>query len=137
MSDTHCAICGAAFSVYEKGCTGGAGYAIRSSDNAKICYNCCGKLDEAELVETGKLVGYLIYKQEPKPWSRTGREYLKNAFFTNWPETLKIPVTGSVNRSINNFGAERIDFWLRYKGARYWGVNIGDNQIARVKRVKG
>lgn len=41
-----------------------------------------------------------------------------------------------IKRSKNSFGAERNDFWFIFEGKKYWGVNIGDNQIARVKRVK-
>lgn len=80
-----------------------------------------------------KLHGYLTYEQEPKPFSRTGIDYLKNGFFEF--DGKKIPVS-YVSRSVNNFGAVRLDFWI-FHNYQYWhGVNIGDQQCATVTALK-
>lgn len=38
--------------------------------------------------------------------------------------------------SRNNFGAQRMDVWFRAFGANWHGVNVGDNDILRVKKTK-
>ena len=114
------------------------------SEGKTSCFACCGLLDAARLVQDGKMTGYFAYDKNVIPYkgrqpygARFGdlTQYL-NAHFTNWPGTFKVPVY-YVRRSVNNFGAERLDFWFTFQGSRYWGVNVGDNQVARVKRVKG
>jgi len=95
------------------------GYAIM--EDKKICYTCAGKMDENELRTTGKLIGYLTESNCP--------------IFCNWPGTFKVQAK-YYKRSKNNFGAWRTDFWFIWEGRNYWGVNIGDNQIARVKLIK-
>lgn len=40
--------------------------------------------------------------------------------------------------SRNNFGAQRMDVWFTGPDGKQWhGVNIGDNDIVRCKRLKG
>lgn len=132
MSDTHCTVCGAAF--VSNGFAPGYGTRLNGD---RVCYSCIGKEDKAELLNTGKLIGYLHFDSESKPYHRTGFEYLKNASFMNWPGTFRVPISQAVKRSFNNFGAPRIDFWFTFEGHKYHGVNVGDNsQIARVKRLK-
>lgn len=41
-----------------------------------------------------------------------------------------------ISHSRNNFGAQRTDVHFNYAGSRWHGVNIGDNDIVRVKRCK-
>jgi hypothetical protein len=38
--------------------------------------------------------------------------------------------------SRNNFGARRMDVWFYIDGKRWHGVNLGDNDILRVKKNK-
>lgn len=149
MSDTHCTLCGQVF--YSDGC--GTGYGTNLAGE-RICYACCGKLDEAELLSKGELIGYLSYTRLLRPWNGCGLKpdpnlppinyhdmgafMLESGAFSNWPGSFKIPISQAVKRSFNNFGAPRIDFWFTFHGQRFHGVNVGDNsQIARVKRVKG
>ena len=93
-------------------------------DNKKICFKCCGKNDRKELIETGKSFGYLVKKGNG--W-----------YFTNWPGSFEIRVL-STRQSHHNFAGRngRTDFWLFFEGHNYHGVNIGDNQCARLKRTK-
>ena len=82
-----------------------------------------------------KLWGYLTYDQEPKfGFYRTGLESVKNGYFTIG-ESIKTPVH-TVKRSINNFGAIRLDFWVIIDGKPLHGVNIGDKNLSWVKPVK-
>lgn len=39
-------------------------------------------------------------------------------------------------QSRNNWGAVRTDVWFQANGQNWWGVNIGDNDIVRCKRLK-
>ncbi len=38
--------------------------------------------------------------------------------------------------SRNNWGANRTDVWFRFDGSTWHGVNVGDNDIVRVRRTK-
>lgn len=38
--------------------------------------------------------------------------------------------------SRNNWGVLRQDVWFRTNGQNWWGVNLGDNDIVRCKRIK-
>ena len=40
------------------------------------------------------------------------------------------------SRSRHNIGRTRLDVWFKFRGHEYHGVNIGDNDIVRVKRIK-
>ncbi len=42
-----------------------------------------------------------------------------------------------VSHSRNNWGAQRTDVWFNADGSSWHGVNLGDNDIVRVKRIKG
>lgn len=41
------------------------------------------------------------------------------------------------SHSRNNWGILRQDVWFKADGAMWWGMNIGDNDIVRCKRIKG
>ena len=100
------------------------GYGV-DKDGNKVCYECCGKEDERYLIDNGKLQGYLT--------GQPGNEY-----FANWPGSFKIPVLYS-RKSYHNFAGRngRTDFWLKYKGNNYHGINIGkDNEIATIRKTK-
>lgn len=106
---------------------GGTGYAIHNEGGqvGKICYQCCGEIDKAHLLSTGKLTGYLV--QERGRWR-----------FTNWPASLVLTVQ-SFRKSWHNFAGHdgRTDFWLTFEGHTYHGVQIGHNsQLATIKKVK-
>lgn len=58
-------------------------------------------------------------------------------YATNWPGTLRFRIGGAVRHSRNNFGARRIDVWFSAQGREWHGVNLGDSQILRCKRLKG
>jgi hypothetical protein len=119
----------------------GTGYAV-DREGKTLCYECCGKQDREELLRDGKQTGYLSMKRRIYDGLGIirygqGRDALEDGTFGNWPGTFTIPVKGTdAKRSINNFGAERIDFWFTFEGSRYWGYNVGDNQIAHVRRIK-
>ena len=117
------------------------GYGI-DANGKKTCFECCGKQDREELLRNGKQIGYLEIKRKTYDGLGTihfgtGLDTFEDGFYSNWPGTFKIPVKGiDAKRSINNFGAERLDFWFQFEGHRYWGFNVGDNQIAHVRRIK-
>ena len=101
------------------------GYGVNDKGE-KTCYACCGLEDAKYLADNGKLQGYYV-KGEDQKW-----------YFTNWPGTLKLPVYYH-KTSWHNFAGEdgRTDFWLKYNGNEYHGVQIGHNsQIATIKKIK-
>jgi hypothetical protein len=93
-----------------------------------VCYACCAENDKRDMIATGRAVLYLVDSQ-----ASAGRHYSVQ----NWPGSLSIPVNaGGARRSRNNFGAQRTDVWFTFAGATWHGVNLGDSQILRCKRVK-
>ncbi len=100
------------------------GYGV-TLDNEKHCFQCCAEIDAEELEKSGKGFFYLS-KNLDGSWK-----------VTNWPGTFKVPVQ-NIRISDHNFAGRngRRDVWFNWHGSRWHGVNIGDNQIVRVKRIK-
>jgi hypothetical protein len=116
-----CSDCGATKPVNH---TGGTGYGIYREDGAekKVCYDCCGKRDKADMIETGKAVLY---------WN--GKEV------TNWSGTLRFFPNLFTKKKVAAFRSliEREDVWFTGPDRKQWhGINKGDNQILRAKRLK-
>ena len=57
---------------------------------------------------------------------------------SDWPGTHKAQAR-HIRKSWHNFAGKdgRTDVWFNINGSTWHGVNIGDNQILRVKRSKG
>ncbi len=106
---------------------GGTGYGLLilpdQIEKVKICYDCCAIRDKKEMEETGKFVGY-ISKDKDNKWH-----------FSNWPGSLKIPAY--VEKSNHNWWhVQKMNVWFHYGGYRWFGTNIGSNDICRAKRTK-
>jgi hypothetical protein len=101
------------------------GYGV-TDNGQKLCFDCCGEQDKNRLIETGKLPGYFTKDKD-------GRD-----IFTNWPGTFVLPVY-FFRKSWHNFAGKngRTDFWVKFNGNEYHGVQIGHNsQCATIKRTK-
>lgn len=121
----RCDQCGQA-KPFPFGC--GTGYAVTRLDKM-VCYQCCGENDRRDMIETGKAVLYLTHGE-----FTPGCSYTKGKI-TNWPGTLSLPC--GVKRGAHNIARYRYDAWFTFDGARWHGVQIGDNtQIIRCKRLK-
>ena len=95
----------------------------------KVCFACCGKRDETDMLERGKATMYLSLKQLPG-------DNFKSWQVSNWPGTLAITV--SMRREgRHNIAGKRYDVWFRFHGRKWHGTQYGDNtQICHVKRLK-
>lgn len=94
------------------------GYGI-DKDGKKMCYACCAEYDKETLRETGKLTGYY-----------------SGGVFSNWPGSLKITPYYS-RTSKHNWGGIRTDYWLKFEGYNYHGVQIGKNsEVSTIRRIK-
>lgn len=137
MSDTNCIKCGKPF--ISNGLETGYG---QNDKGERICYACIGFEDREALIRDGKQTGYLSMKHRIYDGLGIirygqGRDAMEDGTYGNWPGTFTIPINGTnAKSSVNNFGAERIDFWFTFEGAKYWGYCVGDTEIARVKRIK-
>ena len=104
---------------------GGTGYATwPNRDHEKICYQCCAVRDRASMRETGRAVLYLAP--------------VKGGGWTvgNWPGTLKFPVL-SRTQGRHNIAGSRTDVWFKVDGARWHGVQYGENtEIVHCRRGK-
>ena len=59
-------------------------------------------------------------------------------YASDWPSIHKVPIR-TRRTSFHNFAGQngRTDVWFQLGGSEWHGINIGDNQILRVKRLKG
>ena len=144
-----CARCGydGPFRVGGDGKTEGRFYG-RMQDSSIHCDVCCGELDTADAMRTGRAVLYLSFPCNPRLGrgasvaSRIGLQYLRyrpeEVYLTNWPGTLRLPVKdGLVKAGRHNFAGIRYDVWFIGPDGKEWhGVQYGDNtQICHCKRV--
>lgn len=53
---------------------------------------------------------------------------------SSWSGALKIP--GQYKRTRRGFGGESFDVWFTWDGEPWYGINQGDSQLLRVRRVK-
>jgi hypothetical protein len=96
----------------------------QDKEGNKVCFECCGKQDEAEL-------------RAMKPGDKTILYWTeKDSELTNWPGSLKIKVY-YFTKSRHNFGGWKTHIWFRYGGNEFYAYQIGDyTQIAHVRRIK-
>ena len=118
-----CAQCGEVKPVLQA--EGGTGYARRAGDDALVCYACCGANDARELAEAQPGARFVHYLTKENG----------NYVITNWPGTLKVHPF-RVRHGRHNIGRTRTDAWFSYAGKAFHAVNIGDNQIARIRALK-
>ena len=144
---THCATCNVALPVNPPGYTGGAGYgcgpaeplathpdapALKKGESIERapahCCACCAARERERMAETGRGTLYL-----------TRREIMGGHvrhYATDWADKLEFRIH-NMSRSRNNFGAQRTDVWfLGPDGAPWYGLNIGDNEILRCRRLR-
>lgn len=99
------------------------GYGV-DKDGNKVCYSCCG-LNDAKELETLPMGGKTIHYLDTK-----------NKVITNWPGSLKIPIS-HIREGRHNIAGKRFDTWFKYAGNQFHAVQYGTNtQIAHIKRVK-
>ena len=102
---------------------GGTGYGVLNGE--KVCYACCGLIDTAQMLSDGKGVMYLVRSSD-------GTHKV-----TNWPGTLSVKVDRVKMSNHNMVGRNgRTDVWFTWQGCKWHGVNIGEQQLCRVRRVK-
>ena len=120
----RCRDCGIAKPVPSGTC--GTGYAStgRTKRARLVCYGCCAIQDKKEMRRKGKLTLYLS--------ERNGGQWE----VSNWPGTLRFPAY--CKESWHNFAGKdgRRDAWFWMDGKLWHAVSIGDNQVARCKRLK-
>lgn len=92
----------------------------------KYCYLCCAELDKQRMHETGKIVLYLVKKND-------------KFIVTNWAGTLIFKVnTWSRSKGCHNIARIRYDVWFNdHYNDKWHGVSYGENtQILYCKRAK-
>lgn len=119
--------CGDCGKIKPVGTSGGTGYGWADPDNPDdkpICYECCGKRDVTDMIETGRATLYLTHQTRD------------TASLTNWPGTVRY--RAGVKTGRHNIAGRRYDVWFEGPDGKPWhGVTYGDNtQICRCKRVK-
>lgn len=106
--------------------SGGTGYGIDTKTDEKICYDCIGKHDLADLTNAtpGQKFTFYLSKNSAGQWE-----------VTNWPGTFRQPVT--VRKGNHNIARNRYDTSFVVANKRFHGVTFGDwTQIHHVRAVK-
>lgn len=91
-------------------------------------------LAEAEFAAILKHGQGVLYLSKPAP--ETYEAKAGHFKVSTWCSTGKPVYTYHERKSRNDFGTQRTDVWFMLDGSRWHGVNIGDNDIVRVKRCK-
>lgn len=89
-----------------------------------FCYACAGERDKQNLRDSDRATLY-VSKDSTGQWQ-----------VTNWPGSLKIPIY-RVKSGRHNIARTRLDTWFSFEGSAWHGVNIGDNDILRCRKLKG
>lgn len=98
------------------------GYGINNAGE-KVCFACCAIQDIENMKKDGIATLYLTKKD------------CLTYEVTNWPGTLRIPVT-SERTGRHNIAGKRYDVWFYVDGQRWHGVTYGDNtQICHCKKT--
>lgn len=113
------------------------GYASDTQGNRK-CYSCCAAEDIAYMREHGRITLYLVYD--------IVGGHQRGYKVTNWPNSLSFAVCMDMDdyarrprhsRYGGGFGAQRTDVWFKDVDGFLWhGINRGDNQILRCRRIE-
>ncbi len=102
---------------------GEAGYGV-DKDGNKVCYACCGEQDKKYMEENNKTIQYLRW-EDRKPTE-----------IGDWPGTMGFKIRYAF-RGNHNWGITRWDVYFKdHVGAWWWGVNLGDNDVVRCKKLK-
>ena len=129
METFTCSMCNNTFPVQK---SGGTGYAVTSNDK-KICYNCCAEIDKREMDE-------LVKKVNNKEKVTSFFLYLtnNNSQISNWSGILKYNILRT-RTGKHNIARIRIDAWFKDHSGHLWhGVQYGKNtDIIRCKPLKG
>lgn len=116
------------------------GYATIRETGERVCVACCGDTDKRALRQDERTTLYLVERtpqgHEAVPARRSiGYQDAQRFTVTNWPGTLKHPVT-SVRKGRHNWAGVRYDVWFRFEGINWHGVQYGDNtQILHCRRI--
>lgn len=107
-----------------------------TEDGKCYCFKCCGELDKADMIETGKATLYLV-KRDGAPVRERGHYVGPDYEVTNWPGTLRLPVHGIRTGRHNRAGRTYMVAFRGPDGYLWRGTQYGDNtQICRCKRTK-
>lgn len=103
----------------------GTGYG-QDSDGRTACYSCCAQRERDSMIADGRALLYLS-RDSANRWQ-----------VTNWTGYLSFPYSRvKASPRAGGFGADRFDVWFRGPdGATWHGINRGDNQVLRCRRLK-
>lgn len=98
------------------------GYAL-NINNEKICFFCCGELDQETMRKDGVINLYFTHGED------------EHSMISNWSGSFKtwcIYLIGD-----HNWRLKRYDVWFTFEGYWWHGVTIGDNtQVCHCKKTK-
>jgi hypothetical protein len=126
---------------------GGEAYRLKKGERVTmsraICYDCCGRDDVAGMKATGRATLYVTRRSDATmaaedvgmaSHGKIDHEHRRYKV-SNWPGSFVV-YAGGVSKQAR--GIQRTEVWFTGPdGARWHGVNRGDNQLLRCKRLKG
>lgn len=81
--------------------------------------------------DTGLLQGILYLFRE---FSGENDRFV-NFFVGTWDGSMKVHAV-RLNTWKGNFGDERMHFYFKWQGKKFWGISAGDNDIVRCREYK-
>jgi len=128
VSRFTCAICKEAKAIeHPPGYFGGTGYAFLHDGIDPICYPCAADDERAEMIATGKGTLYLSKTSDGSRW--TVGDWAGELTFT---DILSVHKRGHNWRNVSGYTVE----FYGPDGYVWHGINLGDNDILRCKRLK-
>lgn len=88
------------------------GYGTDRETGDKICFECCGLLDQQKIrsLKPGESLHF----------------YFSKGRLINWPGTFELKPY-AVTNGLHNIGRTRTDAWFKFNHNHYHGVQIGTN----------
>ena len=122
MEKVYCSKCGKECKP-DRSCSG---YGVMSETGEKVCYACCGEMDEQMLLNARPGERFSFYL--------TG-DIQQGHYVGNWPGSFKIRVYPRKGK--HNIARVRYDFWFTFGKNEFHGVRYGnDTEIAHIRCLK-
>jgi len=114
------------------------GYLPATKETITCCLNCASTFEREELDKSEKSVWYILSKTPdsdprnayPNTYPASGQCWIGNAMRVSGrykSRRIHSPIGGRI---------QRINVWFSHNDKHYHGVNLGDNNIVRCKRIK-
>jgi len=107
-------------------------------DNKRVCRECAGARIRAEMVKSGRITLYLIFRPQEVPDYQKGVHYRNRGWYvTDWAGSPSMVFPATIHKGRHNIARTRYDAWFRGPDGYIWhGLQYGENtQICHCRRT--